>query len=547
VVSGVTLILFGYQIDFYLYDDFPTSPALLFWGILAISALGYMMMGLIFGIAYSSSESDVRATYPDRLVSLDALLAGRIFSRNVARSVLVGAALGGWALLAERLFLLPFAMRADGGQGLSENTWTIFGGSLISFAALLTPPFSGVTVAVLGLLLPLAFLRHRRIRSQKIFLLSLALLCLVANLQISLDRPVVLSAGFLIAATLAGILLIAFFFFDVLTAIVAIAALSLVSWLTYLTSQPAGSLRQTGIITLFAALLILLVETYFLFRGRLYSEADVRPLYARFLAERVQLQAEESAAREAQVRLMPQQLPTTAGLELAAVCHPAHTVGGDFYDLFPLADDCLGLFVAEGGGGGLGSALTIAFAKGFLMPRVASGAAPGDIICSLQSQLAPMLQSNEELTIAFAIIDPHRKTISYARTGEYPLVHVERADDSNGASTFALTESVREWTGEHANERETKDGCTIREASLQLSAGDSILFFTDGIGKTLRVEHASPNKLMRDVTKHLTRKAGHTLQDALGKTVAKQARQARRINMDDDLTAVVIRFTQTAY
>lgn len=540
-IYGATFVLFGYQTEFYIFD-IPVSSGIGYWVILATSLIGYMLLGLLSGIAYSSGEADARERYPEKLVSIDALLSGRIFSRNVAYSVLAGAALGGWMLLAERLAILPFVMRADSGQGLSEKSWSVFGGSIMSVISLVSPPFSGVWSAVLGLLLPLAFLNHRRIRSQKVFFAVLVVFSVLINLQVSFDRPIPPLAALVIAAALAGTLLLAFFFFDLMTAIAAVTASTLLHWTIYLTAQPSGSLRQAGIITVVCALTILIVAGYFLVRGRLYTEADVRPLYARFLAERVQMQAEESAAREAQIRLMPQSLPHVAGVEIAAVCHPAHTVGGDFYDLFPLADDRLGLFIAEGGGGGLGSALTIAFAKGFLMPRIESGIAPGDVLCSLQTQLAPMLESNEELTVAFAVIDSRRQTISYARTGEYPRVYLARSDSSRASSGDRIAEVSRSWS----TSSETDDKCAIREATLQVGAGDTVMFFTDGIGKSLKVEHSSPDKFTRMVSGQTSRKkTDATLQHNLDKTISRQARRARRINLDDDLTAVVISFNRT--
>jgi serine phosphatase RsbU (regulator of sigma subunit) len=543
VLGGAVFVLFAYQSEFFLFE-LPTSSAVLYWTILGASFVGYMLLGLLSGIAYSSGEGDAREHYPEKLISIDALLAGRIFSRNVAYSVLAGAALGGWMLLVERLAILPYVLRADSGQGLSEKSWSVFGGSITSIISLISPPFSGVYATVLALLLPLAFLNHRRIRSRKVFFALLAVVSLIVNLQVSYDRPLPPLAALLIAASITGTLLLAFFFFDLMTAIVAVAASSLVHWVVYMTAQPSGSLRHAGIIAVVSALVILIVAGYFLVRGRLYAEADVRPLYARFLAERVQMQAEESAAREAQVRLMPQSLPKVAGVEIAAACHPAHTVGGDFYDLFPLTDDRLGLFIAEGGGGGLGSALTIAFAKGFLMPRIESGIAPGDILCSLQTQLAPLLESNEELTVAFAVIDSRRQTISYARTGEYPRVYLARSDSERSLPN-AASETVKEVSRSWSATSVVDEKCAIREATLQANAGDTVLFFTDGIGKSLNVELSSPDKFTRMVSgQSANKKVGVSLQHKLDATIERQARRARRINLDDDLTAIVISFEQ---
>ncbi len=56
------------------------------------AGIAFIVMGLLVGIAYGSGEGEVREAYPGKLTPLDALLAGKVFSRDVAVSVLFGAA-----------------------------------------------------------------------------------------------------------------------------------------------------------------------------------------------------------------------------------------------------------------------------------------------------------------------------------------------------------------------------------------------------------------------------------------------------------------------
>src|SRR5207248_10259744 len=115
-------------------------------------------------------------------------------------------------------------------------------------------------------------------------------------------------------------------------------------------------------------------------RGREYRDEEVRPLYARHIAERQLLEAEMAAAREAQLHLLPKSVPNIAGLSISAACIPARIVGGDFYDFFPLANNRLGVFIAEGSNRGVGSALNIALAKGFLMHTVRRNLSPHEVL-----------------------------------------------------------------------------------------------------------------------------------------------------------------------
>ena len=237
---------------------------------------------------------------------------------------------------------------------------------------------------------------------------------------------------------------------------------------------------------------------------------------------------------------MPQEIPARAGLEVAAVCRPAHTVGGDFYDLFALDDDRLGIFVAEGGGGGIGSALTIPFAKGFLMPRVANGSDPADVLCSLQTQLAPLLDQGQNLTVAFGVFDARNRTLSYARTGDYPRVII--ADDRVRTSADVENDagSEIETTRELPNADSDATPCMIRTANVELCLGATVIFYTDGIAKTLALGRKPLAHLARDLGVNTKR---DSLANQLKTFMREQERRARRTHLDDDLTTIAVRFT----
>jgi len=59
-----------------------------------------------------------------------------------------------------------------------------------------------------------------------------------------------------------------------------------------------------------------------------------------------------SAAREAQLRLLPIAPPNLAGLSIAASCQAADIVRGDFYDFFVLGPTRLGILITDGGAKG---------------------------------------------------------------------------------------------------------------------------------------------------------------------------------------------------
>ncbi|MDQ3258020.1 MAG: SpoIIE family protein phosphatase, partial [Acidobacteriota bacterium] len=533
-----------------LQTDFPVfstaqaggnAPTILYWIIVVIAAMFFLLFGLVFGLAYGSGEGDVRESYPGKLTSLDALITGKIFSRNVARAVCVGLALGGWARLFRSLALLPWINRPDAGQGIAESYYSLLFGGFTWSLPLLNPLLAGLMTAVIGILFPLSLVY--RLRSEKLSLAILLVLSFLSSLTVFQEQPLPLAAGLFVAATRTAILLSAFFVFDFLTTIIALAAPTLVTHVVYLVTQPASSFRYAGFTALGLVSTFLALQFYFLFRARELREEEVRPLYARHLAERLGLQAEVSAAREAQVRLMPQQSPTIPGLAIAASCHPSRVVGGDFYDLFTLDRERLGIFVAEGGGRGLGAALTIAYAKGFLMPRIFSTDSPTEVICSLQTQLAPMADQDEEMSFAYAVIDASARTLTYARTGRYPQVSITRAGSDGSGVGFdghhQLT--MEEIESQISLGPEGGKNCVVREATLPLAGGDAVVFFTDGIDKSLKIESQTTAQWVSSIVSTTGNDSPGSLQEMLNKSLVKKARRAKRTGLEDDLTAIVVR------
>jgi len=507
------------------------------WVVYITGTVSYIFMGLLLGVAYGSGEGDLREAYPGKLTALDGMLTGRIFSRDVARSAIAGAALGGWSLLLQGLVALLWLRQPTAGPQLSGEPLNFLMGHAPWFAPLSGWVLHAVLVAVVGLLLPLPFLQ-RRLRSRRAIFAGLALFALIASVGPGVRfRP--LAGLLLIGAVRAASLVVPFFKFDLLAALAALATPFVVTFIVYLTSQPSPALQRSGLLAAAVVLGLLALECYFAWRGRALNDQEVRPVYARNLAERLSLQAEAEAAREAQMRLMPLTLPRQASLAIAARCLPAHEVGGDFYDLFALDDERLGILVAEGGGRGLASALSIAYAKGYLMPRLRDetgrDTAPAETMRGLQVRLLSMLDEGRGTGVTFAVVDAAEGTLRYARTGDYPRVMVSRG----GAGGHMLTpeeRAVRFAAAGGAPE------ILVTEGHFQLAEGDEVVLLTDGIPRSLAGAGRAPEAEFQRLLGADGARTNEELDRALTKAVDASAKRARSLGLEDDLTAVVVRY-----
>ncbi|MGC4051721.1 MAG: SpoIIE family protein phosphatase [Paludibaculum sp.] len=503
-------------------DGASTLPWYVALGIGAMGGIFLAIGGILVGAAYASGEGEIREGYPDKLTAFDALLSGRCCVSNVALSVGAGAVFTAWAFLLTSV--VCWVASSNDALLISDEAMAAAYGNYPWLSGLLLLPPQIAWTVVSGLFVPLTFVL-RNVRRPR-WKWTILLVC-----------PFLISAGFtdnsLASSTrvldmVAGVavLLAPFFLLDVLAALVSSMLFALAIQTSTMAalapfSLPSG-LLQLGLVTLGLAAL-----TARAWQGESVTEDEVKPEYARNLDQRLSMQAEVQAAREAQLRLLPEKPPQVPGLSIAASCRPTGDVGADFYDFFPLPGGGLAVFVASGGGLGVASALTIALAKGFLMSDLRRGDTPARTLARLRTLLTDRLgEVAQRARFAVATIDPQRRTFQAARWGEVPAVWVLR---NLMAHPLSFVDSP--------------DG--LPEAAVPLEPGDMLLFHTEGLVSAL--EDQSPTG-MRDWFRNLariTRACGaldfhnFLLQRLAG---GSEKRLTRRLK--SDLTAVVLRLEQ---
>jgi len=482
-------------IDEYVWGVYYGNGGVLWFPLILVSFV-YAIGGALFAIAYEAGEGDVREMAPGKMTSLDALLRGKIFSSNVARSMVFGIAFAGW------MFLLDWSINSLVSGAPSPITSDALKLPFFRYPILALIMGNAITVTLVpatALLLPLAFL-HRNVHRPA---LRNTLLVIFALLGCSLaaTRHTGMVNSITSVAVLSACILGCFLAMDFLAAIAAVMALSIAESMSGMVAISLGW-ERTGVSLAALAAVVVAIEIWSALRGREYHDEEVRPVYARNIAERQQLQAEVAAAREAQLHLLPKAAPEIFGASITASCVPARVVGGDFYDFFRLGESRLGIFIAEGGNRGIGSALNIALAKGFLMHTVRRGLAPHEIVRRLQQALGAFISGASSSTyVAYAIIDTAAGQLRYARTGEYPKILV----------SSKLVDERKVATSDGGN--------FVYEGAADLRGGDTVLLVTDGIARKVRL-------------------SGAGAADEVIRTLAKKRRSSE---LDDDLTAVVVR------
>ncbi len=178
---------------------------------------------------------------------------------------------------------------------------------------------------------------------------------------------------------------------------------------------------------------------------------------------------EMQLAHDLQMRLLPDGKAVAAEATVAARVVPAESVGGDFYNLFPLPGQRTGAMVGDVSGHGYRAALIMALAMSASSIHAQTTADPGEMLNALRASLQEELLTTEMYISAFyGVLDKRAGTLRFANTG-HPHAFVIRAngfierlpalDPPLGMSDAFPSVSTVRW---HAN-------------------SDLLLLFTDGV------------------------------------------------------------------
>ena len=170
--------------------------------------------------------------------------------------------------------------------------------------------------------------------------------------------------------------------------------------------------------------------------------------------------------------LLPSESPLVPGFQLDGICHPAAEVGGDYFDFLRLRDGNIGIVVADVSGKGASASLYMAEIKGMMLSLSSLYPSPREALIELNRHLYPSLERRVFASMLYGVLDRDRRRVVYARAGHPPLL---RIGADGGCESYAPGGMA---VGIDAGELFDKN---LEEAELELSDGDTIVMYTDGI------------------------------------------------------------------
>lgn len=265
--------------------------------------------------------------------------------------------------------------------------------------------------------------------------------------------------------------------------------------------------------------------------GRRYTDRDLR--LGEDLARRAAVaidnaelhsQLRDSALR-LQSTLLPARLPEVAGWEMAVRYLPAGRsgAGGDFYDVVPLADGRLAVFVGDVMGRGVQASATMARMGAALRTLVAVDPDPAVVMRGLD-RVFERLGLEELVTVVYAVADPARGEVRVVNAGHPAPVQLSAsgaADVMTSPGTLIL--------GAGGGQRGV--------ATRPLRDGDTLLLFTDGL-----VERRGEDTDV-GIARLLARCRDLPGAAELGPALVAVVDGVRDPSRDDDVAALALRWT----
>jgi sigma-B regulation protein RsbU (phosphoserine phosphatase) len=201
--------------------------------------------------------------------------------------------------------------------------------------------------------------------------------------------------------------------------------------------------------------------------------AEVHRINRRLRQAYGQIDAELELARRIQMSFLPQSLPEVAGVRFAVHYTLCGRVGGDFYDVFRLDENHVGLYVADAMGHGVpASLLTIFVKKGVRAKEVFAQqyrlVPPDEVLGRLNRDLVEQAMADHPfITMVYVLYNHREQTLSFARAGHpYPL-HVPREGEP----------CLWQVEGSLLGVFET----TFPVQSRRVRPGDKVVLYSDGI------------------------------------------------------------------
>jgi len=237
-------------------------------------------------------------------------------------------------------------------------------------------------------------------------------------------------------------------------------------------------------------------------------------------------------AARIQNRILHQEFPVfpdDTRFDIFANMIPAKHVGGDFYDFFKFDEDHLAFFIGDVAGKGMPAAIYMAVCRTMLKAIGSEVKDPADCIFKVNNMLIPESDISTFVTVFYGVLNLRTGELSYCNGG-HNLPYVQTKD----GEVEVLEDVGGLLLGKF-------DNAPYQSGSVQLSPGDTIITFTDGVTEAENEDEQYFDE--ERVVSFLGRNAHKTLSSQVKGLFLEVMKFVGSAEQSDDITVLSVQFS----
>lgn len=250
---------------------------------------------------------------------------------------------------------------------------------------------------------------------------------------------------------------------------------------------------------------------------------------ARLLQEerlKQKMDEELGVARMIQQNLLPQSLPFTGWFRACGSSVASHQVGGDYFDVLPVSEDCWAVIMADVSGKGVSSALLAALLQGAFLAASDDVAHLEGVLHRINQFLSIRPEAEKYATVFCALFRRNGEGV-YINAGHCAPIIVRPGADLQTLAPTTFPVGLIE-------------GAEFKGQPFKLEAGDKLVAYTDGVTEAQNAAgEFFTTRRLNDTVKANANRACDALHQSIQDAVATFTQAAPQ---SDDITLLVLGF-----
>jgi len=228
------------------------------------------------------------------------------------------------------------------------------------------------------------------------------------------------------------------------------------------------------------------------------------------ILQRQTLERDLKLAREVQESFLPKELPILATHRFAALNQPALKIGGDFYNVFKLPGNRLGIVLGDVSGKGISASLFMARLSSDLQYYTFIHPEPEELLTRINKELCGRTKRGMFVTLVYILLDPEAYTIKIANAGHVCPIYSYRGhaqllgqDNKKGPPLGIIP--AAEYKSETFMLEKGSQVTLYTDGVIDAKNNEGRRFGIEGLIRTIENQSGPPEAMIRAITDQVDR------------------------------------------